>query len=508
MIGRASVGLLMTSAGALGGPLVATWLAPVGGSWADASNWSTPDAPNNGVPQGAAYHAVIDVSGAPYTVALGGDVAVDRLTLCAADATLEVSGALEGSFDWTAGRVQLDGGSLTHVGTGNWTVPLSSEVRFSGGGVFRNAGSIVKGNFAGGDVVLETDGPMFVNEGTVRIERGALRLLGELDNRGILETADTGAIHVHAPLAMTAGSSIRGDGALYFWDGQNDFSDQLGAFEGLLLVYGGGLDVQSDLDLQWISIAENAQAADFRGRVDVFSFDCSTGTTTFHERARVRFAHVRGGAAVFHDLLEVDHELRLTGVTLELPNGLATDHEAAIVVDDGALMIGASAPDECFFYVRESGVVGVSSDISVNGVVHVWVGATANGAMMVDGEAALDGSLVVNTDENFAAAWGDRWTVMTYASRVGDFESVYFPDAPAPLRWFAEAGTTSYVVGVAHVADVNRDGVVGFGDLNIVVSHFNAPGGWSQGDVDGDGFVGFADLNVVLGVFGAASPSR
>ncbi len=50
--------------------------------------------------------------------------------------------------------------------------------------------------------------------------------------------------------------------------------------------------------------------------------------------------------------------------------------------------------------------------------------------------------------------------------------------------------------------DANGDGVVNFGDLNIVLSNFGAAGAGVPGDVNGDGLVNFADLNIVLGAFG------
>ena len=56
-------------------------------------------------------------------------------------------------------------------------------------------------------------------------------------------------------------------------------------------------------------------------------------------------------------------------------------------------------------------------------------------------------------------------------------------------------GLTSLVSGPG---DANRDGMVNFTDLNIVLTNYNQPGGWSQGDFNGDGIVNFADLNILL----------
>ncbi len=54
------------------------------------------------------------------------------------------------------------------------------------------------------------------------------------------------------------------------------------------------------------------------------------------------------------------------------------------------------------------------------------------------------------------------------------------------------------------VGDANDDLVIGFADLNVVLSQFGQGGaiGALQGDVTGDGVVNFADLNAVLSAFG------
>jgi len=57
--------------------------------------------------------------------------------------------------------------------------------------------------------------------------------------------------------------------------------------------------------------------------------------------------------------------------------------------------------------------------------------------------------------------------------------------------------------------DLNGDGFVGIGDLNIVLGVWNqnvTPGDLLAGDPTGDGFVGIGDLNVVLGNWNAGTP--
>lgn len=51
--------------------------------------------------------------------------------------------------------------------------------------------------------------------------------------------------------------------------------------------------------------------------------------------------------------------------------------------------------------------------------------------------------------------------------------------------------------------DLNGDGAVNFGDLNILLGNFNQSGAGLPGDLDGDEDVDFADLNLLLADFGA-----
>jgi hypothetical protein len=57
--------------------------------------------------------------------------------------------------------------------------------------------------------------------------------------------------------------------------------------------------------------------------------------------------------------------------------------------------------------------------------------------------------------------------------------------------------------------DLNGDGFVGLGDLDIVLGHWNqnvTPGDKLLGDPSGDGFVGLDDLDTVLGNWNAGTP--
>lgn len=132
--------------------------------------------------------------------------------------------------------------------------------------------------------------------------------------------------------------------------------------------------------------------------------------------------------------------------------------------------------------------------------------------LTITGNASLAGVLDISVIGPFVPDWGDSWTIMSYASRVGDFTSFIAPALGPNLFWWRDVGATSYVLGVRNGADTNRDGVVDFLDLNNVLSFFGqaAPGVFGIpgliGDANEDGTVDFLDLNLVLSFFGQSAP--
>lgn len=76
------------------------------------------------------------------------------------------------------------------------------------------------------------------------------------------------------------------------------------------------------------------------------------------------------------------------------------------------------------------------------------------------------------------------------------------------IRWH-EGATSPAITNL--IGDINADGFVGIGDLNIILSKWNqnVPNGdWQQGDIAGlgDGFIGISDLNVVLANWNTGTP--
>jgi hypothetical protein len=159
---------------------IATWNAPTSDTWTNASDWSTnPAYPNNAMPAGVNYQAVIAATGSPYTVSLDSDVSVDGLILNSADATLSQT---EGTFQ--ASTLTLDAGSLAINGG---TFANSSIVDTVGEQI-----SVQNATFSNDHLSQNTD--LFVNSsGSLTIQNGL--------------TADGSAI------LLSSGASVIFDGA-------------------------------------------------------------------------------------------------------------------------------------------------------------------------------------------------------------------------------------------------------------------------------------------------------
>ena len=112
-----------------------------------------------------------------------------------------------------------------------------------------------------------------------------------------------------------------------------------------------------------------------------------------------------------------------------------------------------------------------------------------------DIETQVPRSLIGNPDGFDFVLFGDNTTTADYYPNTGE----------------AGAGgdLLGYLVNGPLAGDLDGDGFVGIGDLNVVLGAWNqtvAAGDPLAGDPSGDGFVGIEDLNLVLGHWNAGTP--
>ncbi|HEX2475742.1 MAG TPA: hypothetical protein VHK01_13405, partial [Lacipirellulaceae bacterium] len=102
--------------------VTSTWSAATSGNWNANANWTNAPAlggfPNNGNGGVVTYDAVINASGAPYTVTLSTNVTIEDLLLNSVDATLaHMSGTFTatGAISLGAGAYRLSGGTISNT---------------------------------------------------------------------------------------------------------------------------------------------------------------------------------------------------------------------------------------------------------------------------------------------------------------------------------------------------------------------------------------------------------
>lgn len=181
-----------------------------------------------------------------------------------------------------------------------------------------------------------------------------------------------------------------------------------------------------------------------------------------------------------------------------------------IALDNGAGSFVNSGLIEPGFEVGALAIRGAFEQTS-SGMLALDLAApgTTNGDRInITGAASLDGGAEVTLLSGYVPDWGDRWSILTYTSVTGDLD-ISTPSLADPLlRWWTEATTDSFDIGVRHVADINHDDLIDFADLNLVLSFFNTAGEGLPGDANEDGAVDFADLNLVVSFFNTVAPTN
>ncbi|MEZ6193594.1 MAG: hypothetical protein R3C45_20185 [Phycisphaerales bacterium] len=152
-----------------------------------------------------------------------------------------------------------------------------------------------------------------------------------------------------------------------------------------------------------------------------------------------------------------------------------------------------------------------------DGTLEMQIGGSASNEydrLEVSGIATLGGALHVSLVNGFVPSPGDSFGFLFAEGGFGgNFSELILPDlSPYGLDWMLNPGGSTLFLNVVDAAipgDLDGDGFVGIGDLNIVLSNWNqnvTPGQRLLGDPTGDGFVGIEDLNTVLGDWNAGTP--
>lgn len=121
------------------------------------------------------------------------------------------------------------------------------------------------------------------------------------------------------------------------------------------------------------------------------------------------------------------------------------------------------------------------------------------------GEAALAGQLVLQPIAGFAPPLGASFTLLTAASRSGEFASVAGVQQPDGLDLAVVYGAGDVGVAVRLRGDVDGDGELTAADLAVAEAALGlVTTAYAAGDVDGSGLVDSLDVAIVEDAVAAA----
>lgn len=226
------------------------------------------------------------------------------------------------------------------------------------------------------------------------------------------------------------------------------------------------------------------------------------GTAIIAAGARLR--RLAGNYVQTAGATHVRGELEVDAGVVDLSGG-ALDGTGVV---DGDVVVGLAtfAPGE------SAGTLDVEGDFlpTLDGTLDIEIGGltpdTEHDVLIVTGDAVLDGTLRLSLIDDFEPTIGDSFEILLAGGVVGEFPCVDAPvltDGVFVVAYDVDRVTVSVAASGPSPADLDNDGIVGFGDLVILL------GGWGPcptnccvADLDGSGDVDFADILVLLGAWG------
>ena len=223
-----STASILLSGSSFGQSIQSNWLNAVDGDWNDPSNWSTPGFPdNNGTDT---FDAVVDATGASYSVDIDQNITLDNFTLDSSDATVELNSnrVLEvlGTADLSAGTFQLNSGTLRG---GTWQT--------NGGSLIIDSGTFDGATLSGdlnltnsGDRLTLTNGGGFTGAANLTGSNTDLAIASDTTLDSTVNLSGFSAeisINSNQSLTLGAGAEVNLTGSTSSIDGSSATSSQL-----------------------------------------------------------------------------------------------------------------------------------------------------------------------------------------------------------------------------------------------------------------------------------------
>ncbi|XAL98097.1 hypothetical protein OT109_10865 [Phycisphaeraceae bacterium D3-23] len=404
-----------------------------------------------------------------------------------------------GNFDLAANRMLTASSNATVMFAGNYELNDGTTIEVEGGSSFTLSDYLDIGDGSDGTLIVQGAGSSLVtNTGTalelywgaaggtadVTIRNGASATIGGLglelgrdgnaSSDGTLRlqtgaTMTTNAIEVAVGTAGSGTISVGGAGSALTQNGASQF------------IVGGSGSGAATVNLTGGGAITTGTGVMRVGANGVVNLNGGTLVASTIE-------HVSGGQFNF-----IQGNLRL-----DTFNG-------TLVNDSGTLAPGGTPGDTDTI---GTAVIDNYTQLS-GGTLALEVGsATNHDALFVTNALVAGGTLEVSLAFGASLNLGDRIDLLDWDLISGTFRDLVLEDLGSGFGWNAQDLHTDGVLSVELEGDLNTDGFVGVEDLDIVLANWNAtvlPYHYAAGDVSGDSFVDGADLAIIQANWGAGN---
>jgi hypothetical protein len=454
------------------------WKAATSGNWNNAANWNT-HLPGSG------DIAIINATGANYTVTLDVDAVVAGFNLNSANATFAstshtftVSGPAllsAGAVTWTKstwGGV----GSLTN-GAANMTVFDSSAINcpFAQNGTLliqstntvTSSLTVSSGFYNGGTLTL--DSLDSGNQGPFLIVNG--RLTNQANATLNLNGTGVGTYQDNLYADLTNNGTMNVNRSMNLGRNHSDFTNAgtvtIAAGQGISMGYGNQTFQQTGVTFQ-----DNGSVG--LGGVTVTQ---TGGTVAVAGSMTLTDYFTNASYTMSGGTLQVNETLKLSANALAVNGGLlaGTGTVTGNVNNSGGNVRPGPASGQ-------TGKLAVSDNYiqgSQNTYCTAEIGGTGAGTdydqLAITGSAQLDGTLNVSLVNGFIPVGGQSFSVVTWGSRSGQFSTVNLPALPQDLSWDTVQYTNSALVLTVKAATVYW--------TNPVSGNWSDASRWSAGHV-------------------------
>ncbi len=271
-------------------------------------------------------------------------------------------------------------------------------------------------------------------------------------------------------------------------------------------------DVASDGGIASVSLVLDAPvggAASIPGSLGGITLDSSTAhTLTVPASGPLAMNHAEGS------------EITVTGASHTIASQVNFTSDATVDIQgSGAsnrLLLSASPSITEGINLTKAGagqlVVQDDLDLSPSGLQILMESGTFSTSSQVDvsGDLTLDKTLDMDLVGGHEPSIGDGFDILTYTGTLtGEFDTVEFPAVDGLTFGLVYGSSGTISLQTVLEGDLDNDGFVGLGDLDIVLNNWNqtvTAGVLLEGDPTGDGFVGLGDKDLVLTNWGSGTP--